>query len=195
MTKPTTKRGIVVGVDGTEESMAALRWAAQQARVLHTDVVAVHAWEPIGPLHAPYAPASARPTAAEQRARAAQLLASTLRTAFGSRTDGTVRAVLAEGPPARMLLHHAHGALLLALGLKSRAEYGATPLGPVGRECLRHAAIPVVAVPVAERPARPDASARHTVVRPLLVRSDTARRTERGASPPTGPSSPSVAVR
>lgn len=43
----------MVGVDGSEASMAALRRAAQQARVLHAEVVAVHAWEPVGPLHAP----------------------------------------------------------------------------------------------------------------------------------------------
>ncbi|MDF3148948.1 universal stress protein, partial [Streptomyces sp. T21Q-yed] len=34
--------GIVVGVDGSEASVAALRWAAEQARALGTPVVAVH---------------------------------------------------------------------------------------------------------------------------------------------------------
>ncbi|WP_188272139.1 universal stress protein [Streptomyces sp. CBMA152] len=91
----------MVGVDGSEASTAAQHWAAQQARALHAEVVAVPAWEPVGPLHAPYAPASARPTAAEQRFQAAQLLISTLRAVFGPQTDGAVRAALAEGPPVR----------------------------------------------------------------------------------------------
>jgi Universal stress protein family len=36
---------IVVGVDGSDESRAALRWALEEARLRHTDVRAVYAWE------------------------------------------------------------------------------------------------------------------------------------------------------
>ncbi|MHC5909315.1 universal stress protein, partial [Streptomyces sp. S6] len=50
---------IVVGVDGSEESLAALRWAAGQARLLNARVVAVHAWEPAGHRLAPYASVAA----------------------------------------------------------------------------------------------------------------------------------------
>jgi len=155
MTELAHDNSIVVGVDGSEASMAALRWATEQARALHAEVVAVHAWEPTGPGFAPYAPASARPTSAEQRDRAAELLASTVREVFGSRIDRVVRVVLVEGPPAQMLLRQAHGALLLALGRKAHGQYGLPAIGAVGRECLRHATIPVVAVPVADRPASP----------------------------------------
>ncbi len=35
---------IVVGVDGTDGSVAALRWAAREAVRLDADLVAVHAW-------------------------------------------------------------------------------------------------------------------------------------------------------
>ncbi|WP_405905344.1 MULTISPECIES: universal stress protein [unclassified Streptomyces] len=153
MTELATGHDIVVGVDGSEASMAALRWAAQQAPALRADVVAVHAWEPSASGIAPYAPVSARPTAAEERDHAAQLLASTIRAVFGPRIDSSVRAVLAEGPPARVLLQHARGALMLALGRKAHGEYELPPIGTVGRECLRHATIPVVAVPAANPPA------------------------------------------
>ncbi|KAF5990751.1 universal stress protein [Streptomyces sp. WAC00263] len=152
MTELTADNSIVVGIDGSEASMAALRWAAQQARVLHTEVIAVHAWEPSECGLAPYAPVAACPTVAEQRDQAAQLLAFTLRAVFGTRTDGGVRAVVAEGPPARVLLRQARGALLLALGRTAHGRCELPAIGTVGRERLRHATIPVVAVPATDRP-------------------------------------------
>ncbi|GAA2632369.1 universal stress protein [Streptomyces vastus] len=155
MTQLADGNSIVVGVDGSEASKAALRWAREQARALRAEVVAVHAWEPTTSGFAPYAPASARPTAAQQREQAAELLASTVREVFGPRIGGTVHAVLVEGPPARALLRHAPGALLLALGRRAHGQYELPAIGTVGRECLRHATVPVVAVPAAQRPAPP----------------------------------------
>ncbi|WP_282703524.1 universal stress protein [Streptomyces sp. CC219B] len=143
--------GIVVGVDGSEASVAALRWAAGQARTLGTPVVAVHAWQPSTAGLAPYAPASGRPTVAEERLRAAGLLASAVAEAIGPHTGADVRAVVAEGPPARVLLQHARGALLLALG-RTPHDQGVVPaVGSVSRACLRHATVPVVTVPAPER--------------------------------------------
>ncbi len=142
---------IVVGVDGSAASTAALRWAALQARALRAEVTVVHAWEPTVRGLAPYAPVSARPTAEEERLRAAQVLAATVRDVFGQRIDTCVRAVLVEGPPAPVLLRYARGALLLALGRGAHGELGLSPVGAVGRECLRHAVVPVVAVPAATR--------------------------------------------
>ncbi|WP_175647745.1 universal stress protein [Streptomyces cyaneochromogenes] len=139
--------GIVVGVDGSEASVAALRWAAEQARVLGTPVVAVHAWETGTAGFAPYAPTSARPTIAEQRERAAEVLASAVRQAFGPRVGPGLRAVVTEGPPAQVLLRYARGALLLALGRRAHGQWELPAVGTVGRECLRHATVPVVTVP------------------------------------------------
>ncbi|WP_328500536.1 universal stress protein [Streptomyces sp. NBC_00457] len=154
MTEPVGN-SIVVGIDGSEASMAALRWATEQAHALHAEVVAVHAWEPVGPRFAPYAPVSALPTVTEQRDQAAELLASAVREVFGPRIDSAVRAVLVEGPPEQVLLQQAHGALLLALGRKAHGQHGLPPVGTVGRACLPHATVPVVAVPAADRTASP----------------------------------------
>lgn len=73
---------------------------------------------------APCAPASACPTPADERGQAAELLAATVREVFGPQADGAVRAVLLEGPPARVLLQQASGALLLALGRTAHGQYG-----------------------------------------------------------------------
>ncbi|NGO44868.1 universal stress protein [Streptomyces ureilyticus] len=170
MTEPAHGNSIVVGVDGSEASMAALRWASGQAGALGADVVAVHAWEPAGRSMAPYAAVSARPTLADERVQAAELLAATVREVFGPQVDGAVRAVLVEGPPARVLVQQARGALLLALGRRAHGQYGQPPIGAVGRACLRNAAVPVVAVPATERAATPLAA----VAAPPLARSGAA---------------------
>ncbi|MFD0318514.1 universal stress protein [Streptomyces flavalbus] len=140
MSVPGTGPAIVVGVDGSPASAAALRWAAEQGRVLRAEVVVVHVWEPSGPRVAPYAPAAARPAADDERIAAARVLAETVRGVMGPHVARTVRAELIEGPPARVLPRRARDAALLVLG-------HATATGPVSRACLRHATVPVVTVP------------------------------------------------
>ncbi|WP_075780012.1 universal stress protein [Streptomyces acidiscabies] len=130
---------IVVGVDGSEESLAALCWAAGQARLLNARVVAVHAWEPLGRHLAPYASVAACPTAAQQRAEAVRILEDSLLKTLGERVDVAVQPVLAEGTAARVLLERARDAALLAVGRSAH--------GPVVRECVRHARVPVITVP------------------------------------------------
>ncbi|GAA2263906.1 hypothetical protein GCM10010415_29500 [Streptomyces atrovirens] len=150
MTGHANSRSIVVGVDGSDASAAALRWAAAQAHALSAEVVAVHAWEATAPHIAPYAPAAERRTPAEEREAAARRLAETLRLAFGQWGDRAVRAELVEGHAVRVLLDRARGALMLAVGRSTHVQGGPPQVGPVGRECLRHASVPVVAVPASE---------------------------------------------
>ncbi|MEV7982270.1 universal stress protein [Streptomyces sp. NPDC086519] len=155
-----TGNSIVVGVDGSEASLAALRWAAEHARSTHANVLAVRAWEPAGTRFAPYAPTPVRPTPAEQRAEAARVLAATVREVLGPRNGRSARAVLVEGPPARVLPAQAAGALLLVLGRRTHVQRELPELGPVGRACVRGATVPVVMVPAAPHPAASPGAAR-----------------------------------
>ncbi|MFI7341668.1 universal stress protein [Streptomyces sp. NPDC050085] len=138
---------IVVGVDGSPASVAALRWAMGQARALHARVLAVHAWQDPARGFAPYAPTSRRPTPAQERGRATRTLAVTVRAACGRSGAADVGTLVVEGPACRVLLQHARGALLLALGSRSPRDGESPTLGAVSRECLRHADVPVVTVP------------------------------------------------
>jgi nucleotide-binding universal stress UspA family protein len=140
------RRTIVVGVNGSSSSLSALRWAGEQAPALRADIVAVHAWEPIAPRLAPYASTQDRPAPEQERDLARNVLESAVRSSGVSQSTH-VRTVLVEGAPVPVLLHESHGALLLALGHRSLGGAGMPGLGPVGRDCLRSADVPVVAVP------------------------------------------------
>lgn len=149
---PTHDR-IVVGVDGSESSCAALRWAAAEAVTRRAELVAVHAWEPSGAFLAPYAPRPVGHTPAEERARAGEVLRASVRQALGPRPEVGVRLVLVEGRASPVLLAQAQHALLLALGHRVPASRLLPALGPVARDCVRQSPCPVVTVPAATGPA------------------------------------------
>ncbi|WP_406264073.1 universal stress protein [Streptomyces sp. NBC_00191] len=69
--KQSTYECLVVGVDGSDASLTALRWSATQARLLRTHVVAVHVWLPTGTHRAPYASPAELPSPEQDRRRAA----------------------------------------------------------------------------------------------------------------------------
>ena len=71
-----TQSAIVVGVDGTSASLAALRWAAAEARQRGSRLCVVRAWDP--QFIAPYAPP------ADERARVDEYTAA----ARPGRADG-----------------------------------------------------------------------------------------------------------
>jgi nucleotide-binding universal stress UspA family protein len=137
---------IVVGVDGSSASLAALRWAVREAGLRMTDLHVVRAWEDAAKRVAPYASHACPPGDAEDLLAASERLEAEVTAAVGCASLGTVTVEIAEGLAARVLLDHADGAEMLVLG-----SAGCTPdgIGPVARACLRNAPCPVVAVSVA----------------------------------------------
>jgi nucleotide-binding universal stress UspA family protein len=81
MTHEPTVRRIVVGVDGSAASVAAVHWAVREARLRQAAVHLVHAYHSDARLHAPYASSSwlarqdERHTAAKETLAAAEELA------------------------------------------------------------------------------------------------------------------------
>jgi len=140
---------IAVGVDGSPASVAALRWAADLARLSDAEIVAVRAWHVALACLAPYAPVSRRPTQEGERAGAEADLAGAMLTALGPAPDVKVRAALVCGPPARVILNQCADADLLVLG----GHHADSPLrqtvGAIAATCLRQAPCPVVIVTVA----------------------------------------------
>ena len=138
---------IVVGVDGTSGSAAAVRWAVREAMLRRGSVHLVFAVDPRRGQFAPYAPGTRTPDIDEAYAAAGELLAAAAEVAGASLPPERLRSELADGLPARVLVDRAATAGLLVLGITTRgAGQPEGDLGPVVRACLHHAPCPVVAV-------------------------------------------------
>jgi len=150
--------GIVVGVDGSGSSAAAVHWAVQEARLRAAILHLVYASDDKRYPRAPYAGLrnGACPHGAEPGESA---LGAAARAATKAISPGHVLVELAEGPPAQVLIDRSVGADLLVLGTACQrcqsASEGPPFVGPVVRICLRGAACPVVVVAAAELPVRP----------------------------------------
>ena len=153
MSVPAVRR-IVVGVDGSAESAAALRWACREAALRGAEVHAVHVREANCHSLASYAvPAS--PSAEDE-------VEEIWRSAAAEHGSAQIRTEVADGLAARVLLDRCAGADMLILGTVSDVPGASRSAGPVIRACLRRAACPVVvisaaqdAVPRREPPVRP----------------------------------------
>ncbi|MEU9126888.1 universal stress protein [Kitasatospora sp. NPDC048540] len=142
----TADRGqtIVVGVDGSPSSRAALRWALAQARLEGAAVEAVTAWD--------FPPLSGwgLTIPGPQIEEAARLaLADTVEQEQEGDAPGPpvpVRQRTEYGHPADVLLQAAGGAHLLVVGTRGLGGFTGTLLGSVSRHCVEHAPCPVVVV-------------------------------------------------
>lgn len=139
------RSGVVVGVDGSATSSAALRFAFETASVLSEPLVAVHAWTdpalsaPHVPLPLVYDPAL---VAHEERLVMAESMAGLAEDFPDVKVD--VRVVHDHAVPA--LSAAAALARLLVVGSRGRGSFGALFLGSVSHGVLHHARGPVAVV-------------------------------------------------
>jgi nucleotide-binding universal stress UspA family protein len=132
---------IVVGVDGSSGSLAALRWAARQARVTGTGLRAVTAWQYPRPYGYEVAVTDWRPDAE------ADLIANTAIESAVQQLGGvSVETEVVEGHPAVVLTGQSEDAELLVVGSRGHGLLTGVLLGSVSEYCASHSACPVVIV-------------------------------------------------
>lgn len=137
---PGQERRIVVGVDGSESSKAALRWAIRQAKLTGESVDAVIAWRiPSSYGWAPY-PVSMP----DLEGDAKSVLIAALAEVSALEPDVLVRPIVTEGNAAEALLRAAKGADLLVVGSRGHGEFASALLGSVSMHCVLHAPCPVL---------------------------------------------------
>jgi nucleotide-binding universal stress UspA family protein len=147
VTEPAQQR-IVVGVKRSAASLAALRWAAAEARLRHATLHVVHAWEPAA-RRASYAILDDPPAGGQERLRAKDDLVVIMRAAFGTEMPAGTTAEIAEGMAERLLAHRSRDAGLLVLGAAADAGMTGRPAGPVIRACMRSTKCPLVIITAA----------------------------------------------
>jgi nucleotide-binding universal stress UspA family protein len=137
---------VVVGVDGSEESIAALSWAARYATAVGATLRAVAAWH--FPAAAGTAPVGVAPEPV--RAEAEQHVRDSISAAIAKVLPGPaadkVETKIAYGHPAQVLLDESSGADLLVVGHRGRGAFTGMLVGSVSTHCVTHATCPVVVV-------------------------------------------------
>lgn len=137
MNRPTGR--IVVGVDGSDSSIDALRWALRQAEDTSCDVEVVTSWQhPLG--------YEADLTAESEDWKA--LAGTKLDDALAQVDVGQVEVTrtVSQGPPAKALTDAAANANLLVVGSRGHGSFAGMLLGSVSLHVSSHAGCPVVIV-------------------------------------------------
>ncbi|HZD69410.1 MAG TPA: universal stress protein [Actinomycetes bacterium] len=133
---------VVVGVDGSEASKDALRWALGYARQAGAIVHALTAWQ-YPPSYA-WAPAVLDQVDLEGDAR--RMLKETVEEAVASYWDVVVRSDVVQGSPGVVLVAAARDAELLVVGSRGHGAFAGMLLGSVSEHCVHHATCPVVVI-------------------------------------------------
>ncbi len=139
---------IVVGVDGSALSVAALRWALDEASLRHVGVHVVLAWAmpPVMGMAPVLSPSEVDFHAAAE-AQLDAILSEQDVTAEGRPGDSPLTREVVERSPARGLLAAADaGASLLVVGSRGHGGFAGLLLGSVSQQCVAHAHCPVVVV-------------------------------------------------
>ena len=134
---PGAQRRIVVGVDGSEPSKAALAWAVRQGEQTGARVEAVFAWD----FPAVFGVVSAG--VFDFVGLAAHVLADTI-TEVGN--PARVHPRVLRGHAAQVLIDASAGADLLVVGSRGHGGFAGVLLGSVSQHCVHHAPCPVVVI-------------------------------------------------
>jgi nucleotide-binding universal stress UspA family protein len=137
---------IVVGIDSSSGSRAALRWALRYAAVTGSEIDAVLAydsglaWIDVGSDYESSWTEHAARNAREQLARVLDEVAPEPRSV-------TIRATAVESPPSEALVELARDADALVVGTRGRGGFAGLLMGSVSQRCVERAPCPVVVVP------------------------------------------------
>jgi nucleotide-binding universal stress UspA family protein len=144
MSEPVSEIGtvIVVGVDGSEGSKAALRWAVRQAGFTGAVVQAVIAWQyptflgwaAIGTEDINYAPL------------AEETVIAAIAEVAGPEHAALVKASVAEGYAGQILVEASADAELLVVGSRGYSAFADALLGSVSTYCVHHGHCPVTVI-------------------------------------------------
>jgi nucleotide-binding universal stress UspA family protein len=137
---------IVVGIDGSEHSKKALRWALEEARLRSASLVVIYAW--MLPTYAAgygFAPGDlVDPKVMSDSAN--EQLDKAVAEVVGDGKDVQVEGKAIQGMAAQVLVEEAGGADLLVVGSRGHGGFAGLLLGSVSQQCAHHATCPVVII-------------------------------------------------
>jgi nucleotide-binding universal stress UspA family protein len=134
---------IVVGVDGSEHSEYAVRWAANEAQRRNAPLQVLYAYE--------WAWHGAQftnmpPIEAEAKAHADEVVGAAVAEARYTASDVDVIGQAVRGKPAEVLLNAGRAAAMIVMGSRGHGGFVNLLLGSVSQQVTTHATCPVVVV-------------------------------------------------
>jgi nucleotide-binding universal stress UspA family protein len=144
---------VVVGIDGSDHSQRALRWAHEEAKLRAASLRVIYAWRlPTYAAGYGFAPGDlVDPKVMSDSAN--EQLDNAVTEIVGDSTDVQVERKAIEGMAAQVLVEEAEGADLLVVGSRGHGGFAGLLLGSVSQQCAQHATCPVVII----RDNRPEA--------------------------------------
>jgi nucleotide-binding universal stress UspA family protein len=144
-----TNATIVVGLDESPSSRAALHWAAEYAKLTRSVLRAIHVLDwPYGLDEADVVPPGVAGGRLLMHDEIETLYRGRITSVFDEvdpRPDWLIQ--FAHGEVGRVLVHQSEHAALLVVGTREHVGLGRLATGSVSHYCLSHALCPVVAVP------------------------------------------------
>lgn len=135
-------RPVVVGIDGSDLSMAALRWAAHAAAIRKVPLRVVHAAGGYDPMYSEVLIAAQ----GSLLRQATEILDQAVQLGLDSAPDITVDTVVSPDSAVRALMREARGAQLIVVGSRGHGGFARLLLGSVSHQCVLHAASDVAVV-------------------------------------------------
>ncbi|MBM7415362.1 MULTISPECIES: universal stress protein [Nocardiaceae] len=131
------EHAVVVGVDGTDNSVPAVRWAFEIASSRGASLIAVHAWSDID------VPGGRGRSAEDEEA----VLAETMAGWSQDYPDVEVQRVVVQDRPVRELVARSAEADLVVVGRRGRGGFTSLLLGSTSRAVMHSVDVPVTVVP------------------------------------------------
>jgi nucleotide-binding universal stress UspA family protein len=143
----TDIKNIIVGVDGSDSSKAALEWAYNEAAHHGAALMVIAAFGPPAiPMTPPYGSVPPEGYGTQPKQNALDLL-DQLTSPLEAKTPAVdVRTVVEEGSPAKVLIERSKDADLLVVGSRGHGGFAGMLLGSVSHHLVAHAECPVVVV-------------------------------------------------
>ncbi|WP_255768782.1 universal stress protein [Pseudarthrobacter sulfonivorans] len=138
---------IVVGVDGSTQSITALRWAGALAPLLRARIRAVTCWQfqiTVGTF---------TPVLWNPEEEAQDVCAAAVAEAFDGAAPAGLEMVTSQGPPAKVLVDESRTAQMVIVGSRGRGGFEGLLLGSVSAAVAEHATCPVLVVHGTDLPA------------------------------------------
>lgn len=146
-----TQQAIVVGVDGSESSKAALSWALSEGQRNSEPVHVLSTWSYPWMVAAPAPIGTAGPPPEEMEVAAEAGLSALVETLSGDSSVEVTQEVI-QGDAAAALLEASEDASLLVVGSRGRSAFKRAVLGSVSSKVVAHSECPVLVVPEGSTP-------------------------------------------